>query len=1223
MDSALRWDGRVRRWARALVVFSLVVSPLSVLATQAQEQAIASGVPDTEFSEAEALAAARKAGSEVLISSQLGERREVYATPDGNLHAVQHQRPVRTRRNGVWNTVDTTLKHQGDGSISPVAAIVDLAFTGGGAGPAVRMSRMGREMSLTWPKGLPAPRLNGDTATYPDVLPGVDLQLRAEADGYAEVLVVKTREAAGNPELQNLQFGLKTVGLQPQADPSGAMYFVDSATGGTVFQAPAAKMWDSGLTTQATAVTRSTKGAGSRRSAQVAKPLNPALAQDLKRGPREASKVGRVGVALSRGKLTLRPDRALLAAPDTAFPVYIDPQPYTADDAHRLMVSDHAGNDYDFTGTEGMGYCNPSWDSACRTTHKKRLFFKMPLTHYAGATIISAQFIAHETFAWNCNDGRLVQLWEATSFGSSSTWGTTSDNWVKQLTSRDVSYCNDSGVPVKFPSLADGNDSTPKSTVTKAVASYVAKGKSAIYFGLKALDESSMIAWKRFKGDADLSVIYNRKPRQPKKSALSMPESGSCGSKTNPVYTNRIPKLGVAKGSSGVSDPDGDKVRAQFGLSWDANDGAGWKQRWQSNLLTTVASGTPVLLDLSKTTSPTLTLPEDALIGWHVRGYDGVVNGSADYGPWSYQSNAGDCYFIYDTTIPDPPSVNSADYPEINPDDPDDPPGYGMVGQRGQFTISSADAGRFRLGLNATPSAAWEVAATTGAATVPVTPTLDGTNQLYVQAVSRAGQAAVNYRVYTFRVNPGVGPVGHWKLDEAAGTTELVDSTSRTDVTAHPAVVSGGMTLGRPGQIDTAASLNGTNGQASVGTPAVDTGPGKSFSVSAWARLPQSKPTSASIVAAQIGTNVPSFELYYSSGYDQWIFNRRASDGSNATVVRAKHATAKAQAGVWAHLVGVYDAGADKLRLYVNGQLAGETAYDPATEWKATGKWLIGASSYSPGTVGGYFAGDIDDMQVHDRPITADEVERLFTVKPVAVARWKLNAKSAATPATSADDFATSGHPVTLNGGADVSAVANVGIGALALNGTSAYAATSSPLVDTSQSFTVSMWAGTSSRPAKLATVFSLPGVTNSAVAVRYVPGADPTAEGFYELAVPASDDLNNTAVVRAAHSSWHSDSDWDLLTVVYEAPSRTITLYVNGQEEAATDVTAGSMLVGTSPFSPTTKLLLGTATDHGKLVDYWPGQIDDVWVFRGAPPADQVINLYNSNELDIDHPPI
>ncbi|WP_199563662.1 MULTISPECIES: hypothetical protein [unclassified Streptomyces] len=197
-------------------------------------------------SETEALAQAKKSGKPVEVLAQRGEAREVFATADGNLETREYLRPVWTRSGEGWEHVDTTLARQGDGTIAPAATTVKLAFSGGGAEePLVRMERAGRAASLTWPASLPAPVLDGAVATYPSVLPGVDLRMTAQEDGFSQLLVVKTAEAAQSEELAELRLKLGTEGLDVEETSQGGLRAVDSGAGGTVFEAPQPLMWDS------------------------------------------------------------------------------------------------------------------------------------------------------------------------------------------------------------------------------------------------------------------------------------------------------------------------------------------------------------------------------------------------------------------------------------------------------------------------------------------------------------------------------------------------------------------------------------------------------------------------------------------------------------------------------------------------------------------------------------------------------------------------------------------------------------------------------------------------------------------------------------------------------------------------------------------------------------------------------------------------------------------
>src|SRR5260221_290417 len=86
-----------------------------------------------------------------------------------------------------------------------VRVAAGVTLSGGGTRRLARMSIDGRSLSLTLPMGLPAPPLDGAAATYPNLLPGVDLRVTADLQGgFAQVLVVHSATAAANPALRAL-----------------------------------------------------------------------------------------------------------------------------------------------------------------------------------------------------------------------------------------------------------------------------------------------------------------------------------------------------------------------------------------------------------------------------------------------------------------------------------------------------------------------------------------------------------------------------------------------------------------------------------------------------------------------------------------------------------------------------------------------------------------------------------------------------------------------------------------------------------------------------------------------------------------------------------------------------------------------------------------------------------------------------------------------------------
>ncbi|MEU6439333.1 LamG domain-containing protein, partial [Streptomyces sp. NPDC047046] len=246
-----------------------------------------------------ALAQAKASGKAVEVVSLRAESRDVFATPEGHLEAREYLRPVRTRQGGKWVDVDTDLAVSSAG-VRPRAAVTDVTFSAGGDQPLVRMERAGRKLELSWPSALPKPVVSGDTATYVEVLPGVDLRMGAQVDGFTQLLVVKSAEAAANPELKSLRLKLAAEGMAVKETAQGGLEAVDDGAGSAVFEAPTPQMWDSstGSDTQVTAKSVRTSAA-----VDVAAP-----------GAAESGKLAPVGVEVPAGgkELVLTPDEDVL-----------------------------------------------------------------------------------------------------------------------------------------------------------------------------------------------------------------------------------------------------------------------------------------------------------------------------------------------------------------------------------------------------------------------------------------------------------------------------------------------------------------------------------------------------------------------------------------------------------------------------------------------------------------------------------------------------------------------------------------------------------------------------------------------------------------------------------------------------------------------------------------------------------------------------------------------
>ena len=137
----------------------------------------ASATVSTVLGEAQARDVAARTGRRVEVSTLTTETGQVFANPDGSYTRHESALPVRVRRSSGWVPVDMTLRAGADGTVAPIAGPLGLAFSGGGEVPLVRLRQDGRELAVGWPGRLPQPVLSGETSTYREVFPGVDLAI--------------------------------------------------------------------------------------------------------------------------------------------------------------------------------------------------------------------------------------------------------------------------------------------------------------------------------------------------------------------------------------------------------------------------------------------------------------------------------------------------------------------------------------------------------------------------------------------------------------------------------------------------------------------------------------------------------------------------------------------------------------------------------------------------------------------------------------------------------------------------------------------------------------------------------------------------------------------------------------------------------------------------------------------------------------------------------------
>jgi hypothetical protein len=1067
-------------------------------------------------------------------------------------------KPTRVRRSdGKWVRADAELTRNPDGSVSPIAATLPIVFSGGGTGPAVRITKGDKELELTWkgPHALPAPALTGTHAIYSDVYPGIDLRLTADVEGFSEVLIVKTREAAKNAALEKLSFGTATKGLALKTDPiSGAVSAVDS-NGTLVFGGSTPTMWDS---------------TGNRGKSNADK------GKQRDSGKKSPVKQRAMRTEISPGELVVRPDLSLLSAPDTTYPVYVDPT-FPGGRNHWTMLWQELENTsfWDRTcvmcdstesdqGVVRAGF--QDWDGVSTV----RSLFEMDTRAVAGKQLLKATFSITQTWSGKACGGTAgaTSLWWTGPINSGMTWKSSNGlNWIKKMDSnKEVRRFN-------------GSDECTKGRVEwdayEAVQAAMSTNAGSTTVGLMADNESDKYSWRRYQLDPVLSIEYNSQPNMPDNlNVASTPQEPGfgCATGSNRPYVRTLTP--VLRGR--VTDPDGDVLKEVW-FAWQKLDPV---TSAFSDVANTHLDNVPSN-SIAQITATGLT--GDGIYNFRMQDNDGRLVSPLTSQPY--------CEFGIDTVAPSPPSsVTSTSYP-------DDGSFHGGVGKTGDFHIAPPEAGAddvdhyvYALTPYTTPptdGTRTVPAAADHSATVQINPLMGGLNDLRVWSVDKAGNtspltAPVTYR---FRVDDPAGPVAAWTADEQAGATVLADQSGH----GHDAAASS-VTFGVPSRImegPVAARFNGASSYAVTTGPVVDTA--RSFTVAGWVRL--SSTSSFQQAVSFGGVHQSSFCLYFDKNLNKWGFAARPADvpvNSGGPFVLSTSPVAINQ---WTHLAGIYDSAAGQMRFYVNGKLSGSVAY--SSGWTAAGPVQIGRF-FQDDAWSGYWNGDLDDLRVYDRIVDDEELANL--AEATLAASWTFDEGSGD---TAWDE--TGRHDATLAGGAAFTTSGhnqqNTGDpGSIHFDGVGAYAATTGPVVDTGRSFTVAGWVRLSSTSSFQQAV-SFGGVHQSSFCLYF----DKNLNKWGFAARPA-DVKVNTGGPSVLSTSPATTDEWVHLAGIYDSAAGQMRLYVNGQLNGSVAYSSGWTAAG--------PVQIGRFFQDDAWSGYWNGDLDNIRVYQGTLSPEEITAL-------------
>lgn len=208
-------------------------------------------------------------------------------------------------------------------------------------------------------------------------------------------------------------------------------------------------------------------------------------------------------------------------------------------------------------------------------------------------------------------------------------------------------------------------------------------------------------------------------------------------------------------------------------------------------------------------------------------------------------------------------------------------------------------------------------------------------------------------------------PVAWWKFNEAGGVSALDSGTLGVDGVLQGAC---GFTAGVSGN---AISIPGGIGDfVNMGNvlPMV----GTSFSMQAWMRTTNA--TSANTIA--VGKhNAGTFNGYMMRlNYDgQYGLAQRAQFYQSNSPANTAVGTSVVTDGVWHHLLATYTLGG-QLRLYVDGNLERTIAAQSIISNSVA--FLVGGYTVS-GVQRNGFQGELDEVQLYDYALTADQVTYL------------------------------------------------------------------------------------------------------------------------------------------------------------------------------------------------------------------------------------------------------
>ncbi|GAB3615049.1 LamG-like jellyroll fold domain-containing protein [Humibacter ginsengisoli] len=527
-------------------------------------------------SEADASAIARAHNHVVVVDSETTPTSQISALPNGSFQYEADSVPVRVKRNGAWGKIDTALTRLSDGLWAPTASAAQVRFGSGGSNVLDKVQTAGGDwVTETWPYGnLPTPSVSGSTATYADVLPGVDVRLTATASGMSDVLVIDSATAASNPKLQSLSLPVSGATMAAgTADTAKAR-----AADGSAVVSASPLWWDSSDGSSA-------------------------------KGPHGDAPVRPLQHSTDAHGVTMN-IASTIAAAKPMYPVFVDPDWSTGANAYWFTDAAYPNQSYlngnYADGIQAVGVYDP---------YRSDMFWQFPMGAVAYKHILSAVVDTTQVWAGTCSLSPIsVHL-----YGNNGpqpvgfTWNQ-EQSWSGQWWGAEDDQNPTAGCPGQGAGAVGWN-------VTPGVALYAEYADPNIQFGWTYDNPNSNYSRRHYSQSAALIVTYNTPPNTPTNPVMTSPPRG-CESSTSPTAVNGNEPITL---QVYVTDPDaGQLVNTAFYVA----DGSTLAQVWRGGV-PDQAQGN------AAATVPAGTLSNGKTYAWRTQSGD-EIDLSPGFSPWCY-----------------------------------------------------------------------------------------------------------------------------------------------------------------------------------------------------------------------------------------------------------------------------------------------------------------------------------------------------------------------------------------------------------------------------------------------------------------------------------------------------------------------------------------------------------------------------------------------------------